>query len=323
MFWGRQIMTSKILYLAMIGMLSTACQFSHAQTEDVRQCFQNIVSIFKEYNIETPDVHGSRCPNPSLEAKNLNISYEYPNMIISYYLAYKGFTFVAGHTPGRRTIAFSLADTNIREGYKWNSFDLQSLDFRSESGIEITKNGKKDLLTSWTLYTSPLVCEKLGKELRQFKFLVWKTGFTGSIGKSTLPNNKTQTNKVAIKLKKEDSGIYTVPCKVNGLSLRFIFDTGATNVSISNSEAIFMLKNGYLDPSDIVGNQRFTTASGDIIEGTKIIIRKIEIGGMILQNVEASVVHSTNAPLLLGQSVLRRLGTFEIDYNSSSLFFYK
>ena len=112
---------------------------------------------------------------------------------------------------------------------------------------------------------------------------------------------------------------FTVPCKVNGLPLKFIFDTGASSVKISQSEAIFMLKNGYLSENDIAGVQHFQTASGDIIEGTRIIIRKIEIGGMVLRNVEASVVHSDSAPLLLGQSVLSRLGKIQIDYNNSTL----
>lgn len=70
----------------------------------------------------------------------------------------------------------------------------------------------------------------------------------------------------------------------------------------------FHVKNGYLSVNDIIGNQQFQTASGDIQVGTKIIIKKIEIGGLILQNVEASVVHNENAPLLLGQSALSKLG---------------
>lgn len=122
-----------------------------------------------------------------------------------------------------------------------------------------------------------------------------------------------------IQMKKMTSNTYLIACKVNGLPLNFIFDTGASSVQISKGEAIFMLKNGYLAGSDIVGKQQFQTASGDIIEGTRIIIRKIEIGGMVLRNVEASVVHSDNAPLLLGQSVLSRLGKIQIDYNNSTL----
>ena len=42
---------------------------------------------------------------------------------------------------------------------------------------------------------------------------------------------------------REENGVYTAPCKVNGLQLRFIFDTGASDVSISLTEAVFMIKN--------------------------------------------------------------------------------
>jgi aspartyl protease family protein len=37
----------------------------------------------------------------------------------------------------------------------------------------------------------------------------------------------------------KDGGVYKVPCTVNGLKLEFIFDTGASVVSISLTEAIF------------------------------------------------------------------------------------
>lgn len=69
-----------------------------------------------------------------------------------------------------------------------------------------------------------------------------------------------------------------------------------------------MLKNGYLSINDIVGIQRYSTASGDISEGIKINLKEIEFGGFKLRNIEASIIKSTNAPLLLGQSVLSKLG---------------
>ena len=104
-----------------------------------------------------------------------------------------------------------------------------------------------------------------------------------------------------------------VKCTVNGLPLHFIFDTGASDVAISNVEANFMMKNDYLSSSDVVGRQHYMTASGDIIEGTIINIKEVKFGDMTLNDINASVTHNQNAPLLLGQSVLSRLGTIEID----------
>ena len=55
-------------------------------------------------------------------------------------------------------------------------------------------------------------------------------------------NNANKYTRKVIKLYRQASNVYTIPCKVNGLALNFIFDTGASSVSISKSEAIFMLK---------------------------------------------------------------------------------
>ena len=114
-------------------------------------------------------------------------------------------------------------------------------------------------------------------------------------------------------------GVTQVKCSVNGLPLHFIFDTGAADVTISRVEATFMFKNEYLSSSDVIGKARYMDANGDISVGTVLNIKKITLGGLELENVRASVVESNNAPLLLGQSVLNRLGKIEIDYDRSVL----
>jgi aspartyl protease family protein len=90
-------------------------------------------------------------------------------------------------------------------------------------------------------------------------------------------------------MKKEDSGVYTVPCEVNGLRLRFVLDTGASSVSISLTEANFMLKNGYLNEDDIKGTTNIQTADGKIHENYLINLKKIKIGTFTLENVQAVV----------------------------------
>lgn len=117
----------------------------------------------------------------------------------------------------------------------------------------------------------------------------------------------------------KQNGVFVMPCKVNGLTLKFIFDTGASDVSISLTEALFMLKNGYLSESDLIGSEYYKLADGKISEGTKIILKKIEIGNLKLLNVKATIVHNLSAPLLLGQSALNRLGKIEFDYSKNIL----
>ena len=115
------------------------------------------------------------------------------------------------------------------------------------------------------------------------------------------------------------SGCAKVDCAINGLPLSFVFDTGASLVSLSMTEANFMFKNGYLTSKDVIGNEWFYDANGDVNEGTIINIREVNFGGLTLNNVKATVVRNQKAPLLLGQSVLRRLGKIEIDNQNQKL----
>lgn len=111
----------------------------------------------------------------------------------------------------------------------------------------------------------------------------------------------------------QESGVCKVKCAINGLPLYFIFDTGATDVSISSVEATFMAKNDFLSSSDIIGKQNYQTADGNITEGTVINLKDVKLGSLHLNNIKASVVRNQAAPLLLGQSVLSKLGKIEID----------
>lgn len=122
-----------------------------------------------------------------------------------------------------------------------------------------------------------------------------------------------------VEMKKMYSGTYEIPCSVNGLSLKMVFDTGASDVTISAVEANFMLKNGYLSEDDVKGKNRYMTASGDIHEGTILRLKEVQLGDTVLKNIEASVVHNQKAPLLLGQSVLEKFGTITIDNVNSKL----
>lgn len=111
----------------------------------------------------------------------------------------------------------------------------------------------------------------------------------------------------------EEGGNCYVRCHINDLPMRFVFDTGASTVSMSMVEASFMMKNGYLTNKDVVGSQRFSDAQGNVGEGTVVNLRKVQFGDLELENVRASVVRNQKAPLLLGQTVLSRIGKIEID----------
>ncbi|MBP3257391.1 MAG: retroviral-like aspartic protease family protein [Bacteroidales bacterium] len=132
-----------------------------------------------------------------------------------------------------------------------------------------------------------------------------------------MPASEETVTEIAVK--RNPGGTFEIPCDINGLALQMIFDTGASDVTISSVEANFMFKNGYLSEKDIKGKRYYQVASGQINEGTVITLREVRIGDAVLKNVDASVVKSQKAPLLLGQSAMERFGTITIDNQNNRL----
>jgi aspartyl protease family protein len=132
------------------------------------------------------------------------------------------------------------------------------------------------------------------------------------------PNNTS--GKTIVKMEKQN-GVYQIPVEVNGVKMYFIFDTGASTISISETEAIFLYKQGSLAKEDILGTANFIDAKGEISEGTIINLKTVKIGDKTLYNIRASVVHNLNAPLLFGQSALEVFGKISIDNSRGEITF--
>ena len=89
----------------------------------------------------------------------------------------------------------------------------------------------------------------------------------------------TSFAQVTIQMDKRDN-VYYIPGKVNGLDLEFIFDTGASNVCLSMTEAVFMLKNGNLDTQDVKGTSYSSIADGSIVENLLNLHRHLRSTGL-------------------------------------------
>lgn len=166
------------------------------------------------------------------------------------------------------------------------------------------------------LLLSLVSCSQSGrrKTINNKQNTLTKSQKTNSVSKvNQMKNGKTVVNIV------KSGGVFEVPIEINDVKMHFIFDTGAGIVSISETEALFLWKQGSLTESDILGVSNFIDATGDISAGTIINLKTVKIGNRILHNVEASVVHNLEAPLLLGQSVLEQFGKISIDYTNNQI----
>lgn len=131
-------------------------------------------------------------------------------------------------------------------------------------------------------------------------------------------DNKRGSNIVPMEIK---DGAYWIPIKINGVDMTFIFDTGASDISISTTEANFLAKQGKLTEEDILSTQNYAIADGSMIQGLVINLKTVTIGNKTLNNVRANIIDSPVAPILLGQSALNKFGKYTIDVENSRIIF--
>lgn len=162
------------------------------------------------------------------------------------------------------------------------------------------------------------------RDLPQFQALVDKykaihRKFVQSYNSPAPAKESVDSTVTELAFTRHSGGTFEVPCTINGLALRMVFDTGSSDITISSVEANFMMKNNYLSDKDVRGKRNYMTASGEIRSGTVINLREVTVGDIRLKDVEASVVESQRAPLLLGQSAMERFGTITIDNDRNKL----
>ncbi|MDP3088243.1 MAG: TIGR02281 family clan AA aspartic protease [Methylotenera sp.] len=97
-------------------------------------------------------------------------------------------------------------------------------------------------------------------------------------------------------------GHFVSDCQINGVTLKFLLDTGATTVALNSGDAKFAnidYKRG--EPVQV------STANG-IVTAYRVTIASLKIGSVSLSQVEASVLEGGSPSIvLLGMSALKRL----------------
>lgn len=103
------------------------------------------------------------------------------------------------------------------------------------------------------------------------------------------------------------NGQFSVQAKIDGVEIRFLVDTGATDVVLSLQDA----RRVGLDPATLRFTQPYRTANG-VVMGASIRLDEITLGDIRLEDVAASVNPVPMAHSLLGMSFLGRLSSYEI-----------
>ena len=115
------------------------------------------------------------------------------------------------------------------------------------------------------------------------------------------------------------NGVYVVPGTINGVvSAKFLIDTGASLVGVPAGLVKSLVDSGFIAQTDFLGERTFRIANGSTIQAQALRLKSLQVGNVVVEDIEASVLPE-NAPLLLGQSFLTRLKSWSMDTTAHTL----
>jgi clan AA aspartic protease (TIGR02281 family) len=136
----------------------------------------------------------------------------------------------------------------------------------------------------------------------------------------TLPEDAGSSHSGEVRvLLASNGGVLLAPVILNNsIKLNFLVDSGASDVSIPSDVFSSLLRSGAITQADIKGSRQFEDANGGTSSAKVFIIRSLKVGNVEVSGVEADVA-PLNAPLLLGQSFLKRFKSWSIDNATQEL----
>src|SRR5208282_1444043 len=135
---------------------------------------------------------------------------------------------------------------------------------------------------------------------------------TPSIPKPPSVEKSNPTESISIPMRIE-GGTYVVPVLINdAITLDFVVDSGAADVSIPADVVMTLMRTGTLKESDFLGEKTYVLADGSKVPSQTFRIRSLKVGNKAIVNVNGSVA-SVHGDLLLGQSFLGRFKSWSVD----------
>ena len=110
-----------------------------------------------------------------------------------------------------------------------------------------------------------------------------------------------------VEIRAGDHGHFVLEASVDGANLRFLVDTGASDVVLSPRDAVRL----GLDIKSLSFNKVYRTANG-IVRGAPVRLKRVAIGPIVVENVRASVNGAEMSSSLLGMSFLNRLSGYDV-----------
>jgi aspartyl protease family protein len=122
-----------------------------------------------------------------------------------------------------------------------------------------------------------------------------------------LPAKGEQTGPASIAFSAEADGHYHVYGAVDGSSVRFLVDSGASDIVLSPEDARML----GMQPDQLDYTMSAQTANG-VVRGAPIRIKTLKVGPIVMHDVPATVNEAEMPVSLLGMEFLRRLKSWGV-----------
>ena len=155
--------------------------------------------------------------------------------------------------------------------------------------------------------------DSIGKLMQQA--LIWVLIFVGAIAvvglwddiRQTVRPKQSVVSEDSIELPRAPDGHYYLTAQVNGEPIRFVVDTGASQIVLGQSDA----ERIGIDTGRLAYLGRAYTANGEV-RTAPVRLNSVEVGPVRHEDVRAVVNEGEMSGSLLGMSYLQRFSSIEI-----------
>ncbi len=156
--------------------------------------------------------------------------------------------------------------------------------------------------------------KNLGRMAQQM--VIWALIFLGvlagyglwdQIGRTVMPQQSVIGPAGQIEVPRAGDGHYYVVLKISGVKVRFVIDTGATDMVLTAQDA----RRVGIDPASLAYIGQASTANG-IVKTARVWLKDVSLGNYTDPSVRADVNGGQMETSLLGMSYLQKFGKIEI-----------
>lgn len=164
-----------------ILILLCLCLVGHAQNQDLINAYNQVTNTLDRYEFE-PETENW---NSGYDSKSIKLTYNYPNLIISFYLELPKGRIRDNDISGTYKLICPLSTAFVVEEDKYGNGKYAKLFFRNSNGIEQVYNGKSTLIEEYYFLSTRLTIIKLCDELNILKEHILTSQYKGALGISS------------------------------------------------------------------------------------------------------------------------------------------